>query len=294
MALGRRQFLAGALAAARARSQARSGESAPPRATPLVCLYSQALIEIDYIELPRIVRGLGFDGCNLTVKPGGHVNPRAADVSLMPALEAMSGADLEVPIIATALTSMADPTAGEVLGLAGVIGVPFFRPGPWRFNPPSTALQREIAGVAAAGRSNKMAMGISNTGEASGASVATVSQIVRPLDPRWVGFDFDPSPAAVEGGMDAVAAAFTMAQPRLKMVTVRDCRKDASPCPLGEGVVDWQHFFGLLAAARFNGPITLQIDYQPPDKLAAIRRDVEFLRKQIEAAYQPAAARGRV
>jgi sugar phosphate isomerase/epimerase len=286
MALGRRQFLAGALAAGQARAQARSGDTAPPRATPLVCLYSQALIEIDYIELPQIVRGLGFEGCNLTVKPGGHVNPGAADVSLMPALEAMSGVDLEVPIITTALTSMADPTAGEVLGLAGVIGVPFFRPGPWRFEAPSPALQRAIAGLAAVGRSSKMAMGIPNTGAAAGATVATVSRIVRPLDPRWVGFDFDPSSAAAEGGLDAVAAAFAMALPRLKMVTARDCRKDATPCPLGEGVVDWQHFFGLLAGAKFTGPITLQIEHKPPDKLAAIRRDGEFLRKCLEAAYR--------
>jgi sugar phosphate isomerase/epimerase len=203
----------------------------------------------------------------------------------MPALEAMSGVDLEVPIITTALTSMADPTAGEVLGLAGVIGVPFFRPGPWRFSAPSPALQHEIAGLGAVGRASKSAMGIPNTGEAAGGTVANVSRIVRPLDPRWVGFDFDPSPAAVDGGADAVAAAFAMALPRLKMVTVRDCKKDATACPLGEGVVDWRHFFGLLAGAKFTGPITLQVDYRAQDNLAAIRRDGEFVRKCLGTGY---------
>jgi sugar phosphate isomerase/epimerase len=285
MPLSRRRFLAGALAASRAWPQA--------RATPLVCLYSQVLIDIDYIDLAPIVRGLGFDGCNLTVRPGGHVDPKAADVSLMPALEAMSGAGLEVPIISTALTTLADPTAGELLGLAAVIGVPFFRPGPWRFDAPPAALQRDIAGLAALGRSAKMSMGIPNTGGQAGATVANVLRVVRPLDPLWVGFDFDPSPAAAEGGPDAVAAAFALAQPRLKMVTVRDCRTppDAAaagapvPCPLGEGLVDWRRFFGLLAETGFTGPITLQIDYQPPDKLAAIRRDLDFLRSNLEAAY---------
>ena len=299
MALSRRRLLAGALGvaqAAQAPAQSRPGGSpatAPPRAKPLVCLYSQVLIGIDYIDLPPIVRGLGFDGLNLTVKPGGHVRPEQADTSLMPALEAIAGAGLEVPIVTTALTGLADPTAGEILGLAGVVGVPFFRPGPWRFNAPSNTLLREIAGLAAAGRSTKVAMGIQNTNDPAGATVANVTRTIRPLDPRWVGFDFDPTPAAAEGGPAAVAAAFAMAQPRLKMVTARDCRANRdpgaagslTPCPLGEGAVDWPRFLGLLARAKFAGPITLQIDYAPPDTLAAIRRDLAFLRKHLEAAY---------
>jgi hypothetical protein len=41
----------------------------------------------------------------------------------------------------------------------------------------------------------------------------------------------------------------------------------------------------MLARARFLGPISIQIDYQPKDELAAIRHDVEFVRKQVSAAY---------
>ena len=49
--------------------------------------------------------------------------------------------------------------------------------------------------------------------------------------------------------------------------------------------MDWPQFLGLLARAKFAGPITLQIDYAPPDTLAAIRRDLEFLRGSLAAAY---------
>ena len=107
--------------------------------------------------------------------------PRASGAgrySLLSALEAIAGAGLEVPIISTALTTLADPTAGEILGLAGVIGVPFFRPGPWRFNAPAAALLREIADLAAAGRSTKMAMGIQNTNDPAGATVANVTRTI--------------------------------------------------------------------------------------------------------------------
>ena len=63
-----------------------------------------------------------------------------------------------------------------------------------------------------------------------------------------------------------------------------------TPCPLGEGVVDWPQFFTALARAGFAGPISLQVDYQPKDELSAIRRDLDFVRKQVAAAYAPAPA----
>ena len=104
-----------------------------PRMTPPVCLYSQVLVEIGYIDLPTVLRGMGFDGVDLSVQPGGHVLPEKAGAMLMPALEAFTGSGLDVPMITTALTSMEDKSAEDILGLASFIKVPFFRPGHWKF-----------------------------------------------------------------------------------------------------------------------------------------------------------------
>ena len=277
MAPTRRQFVA-ALAAATA-------APAQTPARPLVCLYSQAIIDVELDDLPVAVKSLGFDGCNLAVRPGGHVAPQHADLYLMPALESLTGAGLEVPIISTGLASLTDPQTAEVLGLAGIIGVPYFRPKGWRFDAPAPALLREIAGLAAAGRAYKSAMGIQNTRREGGAAVADVLRTIRALDPRWVGFDFDPS--RIEGGPDALGEAFALAQGRLKMVTARDCRAGGEPCPLGEGAVDWPRFCAMLARAKFAGPITIEIDYKPEDKPAAIRRDLVYLRAELDKAYRP-------
>jgi sugar phosphate isomerase/epimerase len=50
-------------------------------------------------------------------------------------------------------------------------------------------------------------------------------------------------------------------------------------------MVDWTKLFAALAKTRFNGPISLSVDYHPKDQPAAIRRDIDFIRKQIHAAY---------
>ena len=78
------------------------------------------------------------------------------------------------------------------------------------------------------------------------------------------------------------------------MATVRDCKWTKSPdgsqtltqCPLGEGMVDWPQFFGALAKANFVGPITLRVEYAAQDELAAVRKDLAFLKKQRAAAIR--------
>jgi sugar phosphate isomerase/epimerase len=83
-----------------------------------------------------------------------------------------------------------------------------------------------------------------------------------------------------------------MALPRIKMVAIKDFyweKRDAKwkmrMCPLGEGMVDWPKVFSTLAAARFTGPVSLHMEYEPADETAAIVKDFEFLRKQVASAY---------
>ena len=114
--------------AAAAASQIVGKAASPP---PQIILYSQNLIQVEYPELGDVVKQLGFDGVDLTVMPGGHVEPRLANVDLVRAFEVMQGSGLSYPIITTALTSPMDRTAGPVLALSGMSRVAFFRPGYW-------------------------------------------------------------------------------------------------------------------------------------------------------------------
>jgi sugar phosphate isomerase/epimerase len=218
----------------------------------------------------------------------------------MPALEGFTGRGLDVPMITTALTSLEDEGAENVLGLASYIKVPFFRPGHWKFSgsPAIDAqlplVQRNIAGLARLAGANDMAMGIHNFVDAAGgAAVPEIARVIRSIDPHLVGYCFDAGYATAQGGDSGFAPALELALPRLKMVSVRDFQWNPAagaalqmaPCPLGEGVVDWPKFFAALAKARFAGPVSLQVDYQPKGKTAAIRKDLAFVRAQIDAAY---------
>jgi sugar phosphate isomerase/epimerase len=301
MGLTRRQLLAAAAGAGRAAAQAQyKAGGAKPRSKPPVCLYSKHLAKVEYDELGKVLRELGFDGCDLSVEPGGHVLPEQAQADLVRAVMAVTDVGLYVPMLTTSITSPADPNIRIVLGLAGFMGVPLFRPGIWKYNGTSeiearlTEVQNEIAGLAAAGRDSRMAMGVRNVaGDNVGGAVWDTNVMIRGMDPQWVGYDFDPGAATAAGGVDGWWVALRLALPRLKMATLNDFTwtKDtggawkATPCPLGEGMVDWSRFFAALARVKFTGPLSIEIGYQPAKQLDAIRRDLEFVRQQVAAAY---------
>jgi len=310
MVMTRRQILAGMAAAGVAAAQQQPEPDGPrtprprtppkPRTTPVVCLYSQHLIKVEYEAVGMVLRDLGFDGCDLAVVPGSHIPPEHAEQDLMRGIEAISGVGLEVPIVSTSVTSPNDPNGRQVLGIAGFMGIPLFRPGYWKYgNAPNrevrlAEVQREMIGLASIARAYNIATALHNSsGDCVGARLSDFTGILRNIDPRWVGYDFDPGFATETAGVDGAGGLMELAMPKLKAVTVRDFTWDqdqpdsrkAVPCPLGEGLVDWRSFFATLARARFVGPITIEVRYQAKDELHAFRHDLEFVRKQVAAAY---------
>jgi sugar phosphate isomerase/epimerase len=245
---------------------------------------------------------MGFDGCDLSVDRGGHVEPRMASLDLTRAVESLRGGGIDVPLITTALTAAQDPNAAEVLGIAGIIKVSLFRPGHWAYGSGERlarldAVRRQMAGLAALGRAAGISMALHNqAGDWVGAEIREWDAMIQGMDPRSVGFDFDiagaTATAAAAGIPDGAWSALGMALPRLKAVTAADLKwvtsggdRKLAPCALGEGVVDFGRLAAALAKANFQGPISLHVDYEPAGDVSAIQRDLEFLRKIIDAAY---------
>jgi sugar phosphate isomerase/epimerase len=300
MSFTRRQVLAGTAAGAlSAAAQSRRADAPKLRVTPAVCLYSQLLVKIPYDELGPILRSLGVDGCDLSVQPGGHVDPAQAGLHLPRAIEAITGVGLDVPALSTTYTSIQDQTTRNVFGFGGQMGIPLIRVGQWNY-PPGGELEprlgevsRDLNGLASLAQAVRMSVVVQNgIGDNVGAGLWDMHFLIRGMSPATIGYAFDPAHAAIAAGGPGATAPFRLVQPRLKMIVARDFvwSKEggawkAAPCALGEGMVDWPQLFGSLARAKFVGPVSIHVDYQPKDEIAAIRRDVEFIRKQVSAAY---------
>jgi sugar phosphate isomerase/epimerase len=302
MKLSRRE-LAGALASgATALGQGPGFPPPPPpkpRKTPMLCLFSQNLSRLHYSELGGVMKAMGIEGCDLTIRQGGHVLSERAPADMVRAIEGVRDEGVDVAMITTGFFSAAEPWARNVMAIAGGMRVPFFTAGPWPYGGATDIaakvadVKREVAGLMLLGRTYGIAMGVQNAaGENVGGAVWDAAAMIGDLDAKWVGYYYDVAAAVMEGGVGGWSVSLRLALPRLKMVALSDFtwakeggRWRPKPCPMGEGMVDWGRVFAMLAQARFTGPLSLRLPYDASGDPAAIGKDLDFVRKVIASAY---------
>jgi len=272
--------------------------AAPNTGKPSLCIFSKHLPKLDYDGLGRQSKEFGFDGVDLTVRPKGHVLPQNAARDLPRAVAAIRAHGVSVPMITTGLTAPDDPAAEPTLRAAGGLGIPFFKVGYTRYKEANildqlAACKPDLAGLVAIGKEHGVAAGYHNhSGNFLGAAVWDIREMMRDLDPKWAGHYFDPCHATIEGGKFGWRASLDIALPRLNMIAVkdfywekRDGEWNVNWCPLGEGMVDWDRFFGIIAKARFTGAISLHVEYDADDEHDAIAKDLAFLKRKVSDAY---------
>jgi sugar phosphate isomerase/epimerase len=289
--MDRRRFL---LAATAAPFAARAAASNPP-----LCIFSKHLQQFGYGELAKVTKDFGFDGIDLTVRPKGHVLPENVERDLPVALKAIRSRGLAVPMITTGLVTHEDPAAEPTLRTAGHLKVPFFKIGYSRYRDAHVLdklaeVKKGTAGLAALGKKHKIAAGFHNhSGDYVGVAVWDTREMIRDLDPQWIGYYFDPCHATAEGGKAGWHLALDIALPRLKMIALKDFywKKDEkgvwqmTMCPLGEGMVNWDRFFATIAKAKFTGPLSLHVEYHTDNEMKAIAADLAFMRKMVAKHY---------
>jgi L-ribulose-5-phosphate 3-epimerase len=267
---------------------------------PELCIFSKHMAQFAPDELGRKAKEIGFTGVDLTVRPKGHVPPERATEELPRAVDAIRSHGLTLPMITTDIKSNADPNARPILSGAGKLKIPFWKPG-YHHYPPGEDIEASIKKVRQAvlglvdlSKEYGVTAGWHNhSGDYFGAAVWDTRAIIHDLDPKWIGYYFDPCHATIEGGLAGWRIAQNMVMPRLKMVALKDFywekgkdgRWKNTWCPMGEGMVDWERVFARFAEGKFTGPMTLHVEYHAKDELDAIARDLAFIKKRVAAAY---------
>ena len=295
-ALSRRDILIGAGLAGVSRLSGRPANEPVPGTsgsdTKLkVCIFSKHFQWTSVAETARLAAELGFDGVDLTVRPGGHVLPGRVSSDLPEAVKIIRGAGLEIPMITTGISS-ADREAGEVLKAASELGIRHYRWGGLNYKPgQSIAGQLEDMRPrvkALAGLNQKYDVcGMYHTHSGPGvvgAPIWDLFMLLQGLDPRWMGANYDIGHATVEGGYGGWIDSSWLMRDYMKGVALKDFKwaKNVEGetyqdpfdkslglkgqwvphwCGIGEGMVNFAGFFNILRAIKFSGPVQLHFEY---------------------------------
>jgi sugar phosphate isomerase/epimerase len=255
-------------------------------------LFSKHLGGLTVAEAGEVIAELGFEGVDLTVRPGGHVLPEDADTELVGATRTLADMGLAVPMVTTGITSAKDPYAEAIFGRAAEAGVGELKLGYWRYRGFGTiraaidAAARDLDGIEALARRTGVRAVIHNhSGDNVSAMAGVVWQLIRDRDPAAVGSYADPGHLMVEGGLGGWRMALDLLGDRIAVCAFKDYlwetaahetgkpRLVRAAKPLSEGMVPWAEVVGYLRQAGFDGWISLHREYGDP-AAEAVRRDV--------------------
>ena len=92
-----------------------------------VAIFSKHLHFLQGEELAKAAKDIGFDGIDITVRKGGHVEPERVRQDLPPLVATIRKAGLEVPMITTDIVDADTPCAEDMLKTMADLGIPRYR-----------------------------------------------------------------------------------------------------------------------------------------------------------------------
>jgi L-ribulose-5-phosphate 3-epimerase len=267
-------------------------------------VFAKPLQWLDYAGTAAIIAEAGFGGIDYAVRPAGHVLPEKVQDDLPRAVDAAKKAGLKVEMITTAIVDPRDKHTEPLLRTAAKLGVKIYRFGNLGYDDKLGvwgSLQKHKAVVKEFADLNK-SIGIhgafqNHAGTRVGSAIWDLHELLRDVDPRWVGVQYDIRHAVAEGGQSWPLPLKLLA-PWIKCTDLKDFRWEQSRgkatienVPIGEGIVNFDAYFKLVRELNLNGPVSVHFEYPPferapelpppekrPKLLAAMKKDLAALK----------------
>jgi sugar phosphate isomerase/epimerase len=285
--------------------------AAPAAARSSLSLFSKPLQWLGYDALAETTAEAGYGGIELTVRPGGHVEPERVATDLPRAAAAARRQGLSIGMIVTAINSADDPMAEMVLKTAAAEGVTVYRMAYLQYDDTLgvdrslDSFRRQMESLETLNRRCGITGCYQNhhgsSGGRLGGSVWDIREILQDRDPRSIGCQYDVRHAVAEatGSWDV---GLRRIAPFIRSLCFKDFRwKSADSVqpvdvPAGQGIVPWEKVLKLLSALRVDVPMSVHCEWPLFDAAEAVlpipqrralavervRRDGDFLAAVVE------------
>lgn len=244
-----------------------------------ICIFSKHLHWLDFQEMAKALTELGFDGADLTVRPGGHVLPEKVETDLPKAVEALAKEGKKVYMITTSVIDADDPVSEKILKTASSLGIKHYRTGYLYYNDKNsvkddiTRFHKQLSKLASLNEKYSISGEYQNhsgnygQGIYFGAPIWDLAAALEKINSPWLGSQYDIYHATVEGA-NAWTVGLRLISQYIRSVDIKDFRwmeKDGKirsvTVPLGEGMVDFKTFFSLLKEYKVSVPLSIHYEY---------------------------------
>jgi sugar phosphate isomerase/epimerase len=244
-------------------------------------MFAKHLQDWPLAKAAAVVKAMGFDGVDLTVRGGGYVLPENVTADLPAAIKTLADAGLSVPMLTTNITAIDRDHSREVIAAAAAGGVRELKYGYHTYNrfgefrPAVAQARADLAGAAAFAAQHGVRLNLHiHSGNFITANAATVADLLADHDPAVVGAYIDPGHMTIEGGVDLWRQGLEILGERIVLMAVKSIGHFWQPdegragrwvnrmVPLYRGMVDWVKVFQCLSQLGFDGVVSVHSEYQ--------------------------------
>lgn len=239
-----------------------------------VCMFIKPLEQYSYEDMATILSESGFDGADITLRKKGLIEPETAAKTLPRVIKAFEKKRLSVPMAVTGITDPSAPGVKDHIRLMADSGIRYYRLGYYQYDEKCSItenlerIKRQLAELEKINSHYNIQGAIQNhAGSGFGAPVWDAYYVIRDLDPKYIGFQYDVRHAMAEG-----MSSWLLGLKLLSEYVASTCIKDFTwkqdgarfkplSVPLGEGIVDFEKYFGMIRKLSIRGPVSIHYEY---------------------------------
>lgn len=300
----RREFASVAVASGLVTATTRLHASdAPANPRPKVCTYTEHFQELPIPEVCKIFRRIGVDGLDLTVRPGGHIDPQNVAEELPKAARAARDHGLRIMMLTTGITSP-NRQAEDVVATCQKLGIQRIKLGYYRVGEFGTLtkrlddVRRQLDAVVKLTTKYDVRPCVHvHSGPTIPSSGFMLYELLRDMPPDRIGAYLDSYHMTITGGAGGWRQAIDLLTPWTSLVALknfqwhRDERNDVGQqkwhtdyCRLEDGIAPIPDFVRTIHQAGYRGFYTLHTEYRRPvkDCIKLTTDDFVFLQKVFQ------------
>ena len=271
----------GASTPAYAQSATPVGPAPAPRQKPFLSLVSRHLQWTDAENGIVVAKEAGFPAILWTVRGGAHIEAKDVEKELPRIVGLTRAAGMETPMIITAIGDAGAENVEAILATMQKLGIRLYRAGAPRYDydkpvgPQYAAFQKNLAAVAKLNEKYGVtaAFHTHSYADSIGGSAWDLWMLMKDLDPRYIGLNYDIGHVTAKGGAGWRESARAVG-PYLHSVSIKDFYWEKEPvvpanqwpwrCKFvrpGDGMVNFMDFFRYLQSVGFQGPMENYFEY---------------------------------
>jgi L-ribulose-5-phosphate 3-epimerase len=263
-----------------------------------ICAFTKCLQFLPFEKIAEVLARMKFDGADINVKK-----------ELPAAVKALQKAGISVPMMVTAVSDVNNPVEVTTLQVAADAGIRYYRMGWLPYDFKMTIQQnldiykRQIEKLAKLNEKLGIHGGYQNhSGLHVGAPVWDLYDLVKDVNPKYMGVQYDIRHATTEGGY-CWMLGMKRVEPWIRTICIKDFVWGKDPkgvwkhqnVLVGEGMVNFDDFLTEYNTLNVEAPISMHFEYDlggaetgkktttmDPEKIyGMMKKDLDWFRKSM-------------